>query len=312
MRPDEQQALTRRLAREAENARVGAQKRQEAKEREDARVAAERKQRQEQERRDQEADRRRRKEGQENSAQTEKKRRDSQYEFWRRQQAQSSEVFGTARAPVEPQTHFGSPVKAKSGGAFSKLLVSGILAFLAYVLFNHSHASPSGPTQNRPPEVQRDASSQSPVSQETIAKPTPVTPENATAPVPNAESGQEPVTGPPQATPSQPEPPVQPSIAPPGQTESAFPAPAPVTLRVVSQVAPVYPEFAKQAHISGQVTVRVYVAPNGRVAHTIVLSGNPILARAATDALRRWSYQAFTLAPGQLLPSTLVTFNFNR
>jgi periplasmic protein TonB len=317
MRPDEQRVLAERLARDRENARVAAEKRRQERQQEDSRRAADRKSAQKQqeiERQNQQKERSRQNR-QADRAETKRRDRQNEYwnEYWRQQQAQSSEGVGsTSHAPVERQTHYGSTVRAKSGGTFGKLLAFGILAILAYVFFSDNRSSPSGPLQNRPPEVEpRSAPSQEPAPPETIAKPTPITPEDLSASVPNAASGQEQAdAAPAQAAPTQSEPPVQPSTPPSAQAEPA-PAPAPITLRVARQVPPVYPEFAKQAHITGQVRVIVFVAPNGQVARTMVQSGNPILARAATDAIQRWRYEAFALAPGQLLPSTLVTFNFN-
>jgi TonB family protein len=62
--------------------------------------------------------------------------------------------------------------------------------------------------------------------------------------------------------------------------------------RAIEKVAPVYPELAKRAHIQGAVKLEVVVRPNGSVKSTTVLGGSPALIIAATDAVRRWKFEA--------------------
>jgi TonB family protein len=62
--------------------------------------------------------------------------------------------------------------------------------------------------------------------------------------------------------------------------------------RAIEKVAPVYPELAKRAHIQGAVKLEVVVRPNGSVKATTVLGGSPALIIAATDAVRRWKFEA--------------------
>lgn len=62
--------------------------------------------------------------------------------------------------------------------------------------------------------------------------------------------------------------------------------------RVVSQVAPTYPELAKKMHIRGTVKVEAVVRPNGTVKSTRILGGNPVLIVAAQDAVSKWKFEA--------------------
>jgi TonB family protein len=62
--------------------------------------------------------------------------------------------------------------------------------------------------------------------------------------------------------------------------------------KVVSHVAPVYPELARKMHIHGTVRVEAIVRPNGAVKSTRVLGGNPVLVNAAQDAVTRWKFEA--------------------
>lgn len=74
---------------------------------------------------------------------------------------------------------------------------------------------------------------------------------------------------------------------------------------VVTKVSPAYPELARRMHLSGTVTVRVSIAPNGTVIKTQAESGHGLLAPAALDAVRRWR---FAPAPEQTDSTVDVTF----
>ena len=68
---------------------------------------------------------------------------------------------------------------------------------------------------------------------------------------------------------------------------------APVPL---SRVDPEYPESMRRGHVEGVVILEAIITASGDVADVRVLkSVNPILDRAATDAVRRWRYRAATL-----------------
>jgi len=74
--------------------------------------------------------------------------------------------------------------------------------------------------------------------------------------------------------------------------------------RLAYSVSPVYPEVARQAGMEGDVVLRAYVSSDGRVASLKVLSGSPVLARAAIEAVEKWRYQP-VLIHGQ--PVSVVT-----
>jgi TonB family protein len=62
--------------------------------------------------------------------------------------------------------------------------------------------------------------------------------------------------------------------------------------RIKSKVSPTYPELARKMNLSGVVRLEVTVAPNGIVKDTKVIGGNPILVNAATDAVKKWRFEA--------------------
>jgi len=75
--------------------------------------------------------------------------------------------------------------------------------------------------------------------------------------------------------------------------------------KVVTRVAPVYPELAKKMHLHGAVKVEVVVRPNGTVKSTRVLGGNPVLGEAAENAVAQWKFEA-----GQAQTTELVQLVF--
>lgn len=61
--------------------------------------------------------------------------------------------------------------------------------------------------------------------------------------------------------------------------------------RVKSKVLPEYPAIARQLSLQGKVRVETTVSPDGHVTSTKVVGGNPVLASAAVDALKRWRFE---------------------
>ena len=61
--------------------------------------------------------------------------------------------------------------------------------------------------------------------------------------------------------------------------------------RLFQRVEPEYPEAAKQQHIQGPVVLEANVDEGGTVEQLTVVSGNPILANAASDAVLKWRFK---------------------
>jgi protein TonB len=79
-----------------------------------------------------------------------------------------------------------------------------------------------------------------------------------------------------------------------------------LTRKVKSKVAPVYPDLARRMSISGTVKLVVVVAPSGTVKETKVLGGHPVLVGAATDAVKKWKFEA---APEESTGTIEFTFS---
>jgi len=60
--------------------------------------------------------------------------------------------------------------------------------------------------------------------------------------------------------------------------------------KVVTRVAPLYPELARKMHISGIVRMEAVVPPDGSPKTIRVIGGHPVLVQAATDAIHKWKW----------------------
>jgi TonB family protein len=60
--------------------------------------------------------------------------------------------------------------------------------------------------------------------------------------------------------------------------------------KVLDRVTPRYPELARTLNLAGTVRLVVTVAPNGSVKSVRAVGGNPVLLKAAQDAISRWKW----------------------
>ncbi len=79
---------------------------------------------------------------------------------------------------------------------------------------------------------------------------------------------------------------------------------------LMKKVAPVYPPLARQAHIQGRVILKVRINKSGDVVNLQLVSGHPILAPAAIEAVKQWKYQPYLLYGDPIEAETNVTVNF--
>jgi protein TonB len=96
-------------------------------------------------------------------------------------------------------------------------------------------------------------------------------------------------------------------------------APAPEMLKVsqgvtqgmlLKRVQPVYPHAAMQMRVAGSVQIQATIDKGGNISSVKVLSGDPILARAAVDAVKQWKYKPYMLDGDAVEIQTQVTVNF--
>jgi TonB family protein len=74
--------------------------------------------------------------------------------------------------------------------------------------------------------------------------------------------------------------------------------------KLTKPIPPIYPPLAKQGRIQGTVRFTATIATDGKVQDLKLISGHPLLAAAARDAVLKWQYQP-TLVNGS--PVRVVT-----
>jgi len=75
-------------------------------------------------------------------------------------------------------------------------------------------------------------------------------------------------------------------------------------------IEPVYPMTAKLAHIQGSVVLRAVISKDGAIENLAVVSGHPMLVKAAIDAVSQWRYRPYMLNGDPYEVETQVTVNF--
>ena len=83
---------------------------------------------------------------------------------------------------------------------------------------------------------------------------------------------------------------------------------------LVNKVQPVYPPLARQTRISGTVRLHALISKQGTVESLEVLSGHPLLVRAAMDAVQQWKYKPTLLngEPVEVDTTIDVIFSLNQ
>jgi protein TonB len=76
------------------------------------------------------------------------------------------------------------------------------------------------------------------------------------------------------------------------------------------RIQPDYPLIARQARVQGQVVLRAMISREGTIENLQVLSGSPMLVRAAVDAVRQWRYRPYMLNGEPIEVETEVRVNF--
>ncbi len=83
--------------------------------------------------------------------------------------------------------------------------------------------------------------------------------------------------------------------------------------KLVSKVEPPYPPLARQMRVQGVVELLAVVGTDGRIRELRLLSGSPLLAPAAINAVKQWVYRP-TLLNGEaveIMAPITVTFKLN-
>ena len=79
---------------------------------------------------------------------------------------------------------------------------------------------------------------------------------------------------------------------------------------VVYRIEPTYPPLARQARIQGVVVLTAMIDRDGNIQNLRLVSGHPMLAPAAIDAVKHWRYKPFLLNGRPVEVETTVTVTF--
>jgi TonB family protein len=83
-----------------------------------------------------------------------------------------------------------------------------------------------------------------------------------------------------------------------------------MSVHLLKRVPPVYPPLARQARIQGTVILKVLINKSGEVANIQLVSGHPMLAPAAIEAVKQWKYDPYLLNGEPIEVLTNVAVNF--
>lgn len=79
---------------------------------------------------------------------------------------------------------------------------------------------------------------------------------------------------------------------------------------LVRRIEPRYPPAALIARIEGPVKIKAIISREGIIKQAEVLSGSPLLAGAALEAIRQWRYRPYILNGEPVEVETQITVNF--
>ncbi|MEP6644486.1 MAG: energy transducer TonB, partial [Acidobacteriaceae bacterium] len=79
---------------------------------------------------------------------------------------------------------------------------------------------------------------------------------------------------------------------------------------VLHKVQPPYPPLARQARIQGSVTLQAEISKDGSIQNLRLISGHPMLAPSAIEAVKQWKYKPYILNGEPVEVETTITVNF--
>jgi len=80
---------------------------------------------------------------------------------------------------------------------------------------------------------------------------------------------------------------------------------------LIRKVTPTYPPLARQARIQGTVVLQAEISKEGTIQNLQLISGHPMLAPAAIEAVKQWRYKPYLLNGEPVAVETQVVVNFN-
>lgn len=97
--------------------------------------------------------------------------------------------------------------------------------------------------------------------------------------------------------------------SPPDQTAPVVPADS-TKLEPIKIQKATYPDEAREKQLQGEVLVKILVSATGDVDGVDVISGDPILAKAAVEAAKKWKFKPFIKNGKPAAVSANIPFDF--
>jgi periplasmic protein TonB len=79
---------------------------------------------------------------------------------------------------------------------------------------------------------------------------------------------------------------------------------------LLRKIQPTYPPLARQARIQGSVLLQAEISKDGSIENLRLISGHPMLAPAAIEAVKQWKYKPYILNGEPVAVETQITVNF--
>src|SRR5205809_7992778 len=79
---------------------------------------------------------------------------------------------------------------------------------------------------------------------------------------------------------------------------------------LIRKIQPNYPPLARQARIQGSVLLQAVISKDGAIENLRLISGHPMLAPAALEAVKQWRYKPYILNGEPVEVETQITVNF--
>ena len=79
----------------------------------------------------------------------------------------------------------------------------------------------------------------------------------------------------------------------------------------ISKPAPAYPAIAKQLKMQGKAEVDVLIGESGSVEKVTPVSGNPVLTKAAQEAVQNWKFNPIKQGGSAVKAVATLSFDFH-
>lgn len=79
---------------------------------------------------------------------------------------------------------------------------------------------------------------------------------------------------------------------------------------LIRRIVPDYPVLARKARVQGEVLLHAVISKDGSIEGLRMVSGHPLLAKAAVDAVQRWRYRPYMLNRQPVEVETEITVHF--